>query len=486
MTTEYIALEEHLTAGGGDRPPARARAGRRDDLLRLRDRRRTTASSGVLSLRDLIVAQPDTRIRDVMIHEPVAVGVLADQDEVAEVVAHYNLLAVPGRRRRGAPRRHRHRRRRDRHRHPDGLEEAPPARVQPVGPDDAAAAPASPGRARDAPTRVAHPSRAGGRRRRARSGPRVAGGRARACSRRCLGSRSGASGCSRRSRSSGRASSAASPTTTPAASRPTRSPARKFGYELLWVILASQIVLFFTQEVGARLGLATGKGLMGLIRERWGVRWGAFAAILMLVANLGSTVAEFAGIGAALGCSGSRPRSARPSPRSIVVALHRPGQLQPRPVPVRRRRRSSCRSPTSSRRSSPDPDWSQAFQSLVRPAAVVVAGLLAGRRGHRRHDDHAVGPGVHPVVRRRQAPPPRRPAGEPRRRVRRARCSPTSSPRSSSSPAPRRSTRPGRRRSRRAAEAAQALGPLAGAGGQRPLRRSACSAPRSSASASCR
>jgi magnesium transporter len=50
---------------------------------------------GVLSLRDLIVAAPDTQIENVMIKEPVAVGVLADQDEVAEVVAHYNLLAVP-------------------------------------------------------------------------------------------------------------------------------------------------------------------------------------------------------------------------------------------------------------------------------------------------------------------------------------------------------------------------------------------------------
>ena len=77
-----------------------------------------------------------------------------------------------------------------------------------------------------------------------------------------------------------------------------------FGYALLWVILASQVVLFFTQEVGARLGLATGKGLMGLIRERWGVRWTAFAAFLMLTANLGSIVAEFAGIGSALGIFG--------------------------------------------------------------------------------------------------------------------------------------------------------------------------------------
>jgi Mn2+/Fe2+ NRAMP family transporter len=82
----------------------------------------------------------------------------------------------------------------------------------------------------------------------------------------------------------------------------------QFGYTLLWVILASQIVLFFTQEVGARLGLATGKGLMGLIRERWGVRWGAFAALLMLAANLGSTVAEFAGIGSALGLFGVPPQ----------------------------------------------------------------------------------------------------------------------------------------------------------------------------------
>ena len=69
----------------------------------------------------------------------------------------------------------------------------------------------------------------------------------------------------------------------------------QWGYTLLWVILATQVVLFFTQEVGARLGLATGKGLIGLIRERWGVRWAAFASVTMLGANLGCIVAEFAG-----------------------------------------------------------------------------------------------------------------------------------------------------------------------------------------------
>jgi NRAMP (natural resistance-associated macrophage protein)-like metal ion transporter len=78
----------------------------------------------------------------------------------------------------------------------------------------------------------------------------------------------------------------------------------RFGYALLWVLLASQIALFFTQEMGARMGIATGQGLTGLVRERFGVRWASFAAILMLVANQGSIVSEFAGIGTALGLFG--------------------------------------------------------------------------------------------------------------------------------------------------------------------------------------
>jgi len=95
----------------------------------------------------------------------------------------------------------------------------------------------------------------------------------------------------------------------------------KFGYALLWVLLVSQIVLFFTQEVGARLGLATGKGLMGLIRERWGVRWGAIAALAMLAANLGSTVAEFAGIGSALSLFGIPPQISAAVAAIVVVTF---------------------------------------------------------------------------------------------------------------------------------------------------------------------
>jgi Mn2+/Fe2+ NRAMP family transporter len=94
-----------------------------------------------------------------------------------------------------------------------------------------------------------------------------------------------------------------------------------FGYALLWVVLVSGIVLFFTQEVGARLGLATGQGLMGLIRERYGVRWGAFAVLTMLLANLGSIVAEFAGIGAALGLFGVPPQISAAVAAVVVIAF---------------------------------------------------------------------------------------------------------------------------------------------------------------------
>ena len=78
----------------------------------------------------------------------------------------------------------------------------------------------------------------------------------------------------------------------------------QFGYDLMWVVLASMIALAITQEMGARLGLATGQGFGGLIRQQYGVKRSVFALGVMLLANLGDTVAEFAGIGAALAIFG--------------------------------------------------------------------------------------------------------------------------------------------------------------------------------------
>jgi Mg/Co/Ni transporter MgtE len=94
MTTEYIALEEHLTAAEAiDR--LRELEPDAETIYYVYVTDENDHLVGVLSLRDLIVAAPDATIASVMIREPVAVGVLADQNEVAEVVAHYNLLAVP-------------------------------------------------------------------------------------------------------------------------------------------------------------------------------------------------------------------------------------------------------------------------------------------------------------------------------------------------------------------------------------------------------
>lgn len=74
----------------------------------------------------------------------------------------------------------------------------------------------------------------------------------------------------------------------------------QFGYSLIWVLILVTISLAVTQEMGARMGAVTGKGFGGLIREKFGARWSAFAILVMLIANLGTTTAEFAGISAGL------------------------------------------------------------------------------------------------------------------------------------------------------------------------------------------
>jgi NRAMP (natural resistance-associated macrophage protein)-like metal ion transporter len=70
----------------------------------------------------------------------------------------------------------------------------------------------------------------------------------------------------------------------------------KYGFQLLWVIVVITIVLAMVQEMAARMGTVTQKGLGELIRENFGVRWTLFALSVLLVANVATTIAEFAGI----------------------------------------------------------------------------------------------------------------------------------------------------------------------------------------------
>ena len=74
----------------------------------------------------------------------------------------------------------------------------------------------------------------------------------------------------------------------------------RYGYDLIWMMVLITVSLIVVQEMAARMGAVTGKGLAELIREQYGVRWSTFSTASVLVANLGICISEFVGVGAAL------------------------------------------------------------------------------------------------------------------------------------------------------------------------------------------
>lgn len=73
-----------------------------------------------------------------------------------------------------------------------------------------------------------------------------------------------------------------------------------YGYALLWMMPLVAIALIIVQEMSARLGVVTGKGLADLIRERMGVRITTLILALLMFVNLANTVSEFAGVAASM------------------------------------------------------------------------------------------------------------------------------------------------------------------------------------------
>jgi NRAMP (natural resistance-associated macrophage protein)-like metal ion transporter len=69
-----------------------------------------------------------------------------------------------------------------------------------------------------------------------------------------------------------------------------------YGYKLLWTLVPAFIVLLVVQEMNARMGIVTGKGLADLIRENTGVKVTFFIFLGLLVADIGNTMTEFAGV----------------------------------------------------------------------------------------------------------------------------------------------------------------------------------------------
>jgi NRAMP (natural resistance-associated macrophage protein)-like metal ion transporter len=94
-----------------------------------------------------------------------------------------------------------------------------------------------------------------------------------------------------------------------------------YGFAMLWLLLLSTAGLLVIQEMCARMGAVTGKGLSDLIRERFGVRWTIVAMVALLVANGSNVVAEFAGVAASLELLGIQRIVSVPAAALVIWAL---------------------------------------------------------------------------------------------------------------------------------------------------------------------
>jgi Mn2+/Fe2+ NRAMP family transporter len=90
---------------------------------------------------------------------------------------------------------------------------------------------------------------------------------------------------------------------------------------MLWLLLLSTAGLLVIQEMCARMGAVTGKGLSDLIRERFGVRWTIVAMVALLIANGSNVVAEFAGVAASLELLGVERIVSVPAAALVIWAL---------------------------------------------------------------------------------------------------------------------------------------------------------------------
>src|SRR5471030_1208149 len=75
----------------------------------------------------------------------------------------------------------------------------------------------------------------------------------------------------------------------------------QYGYALLWTIIPITLALIVVQEMCARMGVVTGKGLSDLIREEFGLRMTFIVMMLLVVVNFTNVVAEFSGIAGSMG-----------------------------------------------------------------------------------------------------------------------------------------------------------------------------------------
>ncbi len=95
----------------------------------------------------------------------------------------------------------------------------------------------------------------------------------------------------------------------------------QFGYGLLWTMIPMALMLTFAQEISARMGVTTGKGLSELIREEFGLRTTALLMFGLVVCNLGDVMSEFAGVASSTQLFGINKYIAVPIAAALVWAL---------------------------------------------------------------------------------------------------------------------------------------------------------------------
>jgi Mn2+/Fe2+ NRAMP family transporter len=103
----------------------------------------------------------------------------------------------------------------------------------------------------------------------------------------------------------------------------------RFGYALLWTIIPTTVALIVVQEMAARMGAVTGKGLSDLIREEFGLRATFFTMVVLGLADFGNIIAEFAGLASGMGIFGVSKYIVVPIGALLVWTLIVRGRYKP-------------------------------------------------------------------------------------------------------------------------------------------------------------
>ena len=103
----------------------------------------------------------------------------------------------------------------------------------------------------------------------------------------------------------------------------------KYGYTLLWTLVPTTVALIVVQEMAARMGAITGKGLSDLIREEFGLRMTFFTMIVLGLADFGNIAAEFAGLASGMGVFGVSKYIAVPLGAALVWTVIVRGSYKP-------------------------------------------------------------------------------------------------------------------------------------------------------------